>query len=231
MRPGFGGDGSDGDNGQKITVAAGIPGVIFWLDDQLATAMVLRTPVDPLVVAQTWSNNMIDDRFDWNAYQVINPGAINGPASIYGVLHPESLDEVRISATIEYRVTGANPMVEIGFFGKPVYTMADAEDIGDGWFRLECFGIRRTPFAFGNGLDEFLYQNRDVEVRMFRFYPAGEIGDVNFDQSVDIDDLTVVVQNQGLGGGVQIRDGDANGDGVIDMFDVQEVVTDLTTAD
>ncbi len=191
--------------------------------------MVLRAPIDPDVVAVEWENNVPLGLIDWNAYQIENPAGINGPAVVRGVLNPVSLDEKRVGFLIEFQITGENPVMSFGFENHQVYTIADATPMGDGWVRLNVFAARLDGSAFGNGLDSFEYTGRDIQARKFRFMPAGKIGDVNLDGAVDIDDLLLVANNQGLVGSIGVEDGDANTDGVVDLSDVQVVVEDLLT--
>lgn len=209
-------------------MAAGIPGVVTWVPDQIATALSLRNPVDPLLVAQDWDDELLDpNHIDWRAYDIQNPAAVAGPAQISGVLHPDSLTSPIIRAMIEFRPAGPDPVLNFAWIDGPSKSIADAVPVkpADGdWMLLSVPALRINDLPFGTGVDMFFYENRNIEVRRFYFETVSPIGDLNRDGVVDHDDLMVVLHNLGANGPADIEDGDANTDGHVDALDVQEVL-------
>ncbi len=85
--------------------------------------------------------------------------------------------------------------------------------------------------AFGPVVDMFEYENRDIEVRVFKIVDIGKKGDLNMNGVVEIGDLNVVASNMGESGALQPEDGDANADGVVDSLDAEIVIDEILNED
>ncbi len=178
-----------------------------------------------MIVAQNW-DDLPDENIDWRLSAYSFPDENNGVSIASGVLHPGSLGADRVRGSIEFRVNGPDPVVDLSFTDGPGVTIANAQLIpGDGdWQVLKITLIRQNGEAFGTGVDMFEYRTRDVEVRVFRFAEMGPIGDLNGNGNVDGADLGIVTGNMGAQGVLDPEDGDANQDGIVDTNDAIIVI-------
>jgi len=166
-------------------------------------------------------------------HDVTDPATNNGVEIVEGVLHPDHLGAERVRITIEYQIVGPQPLLALELLGQsgPSATLSDAEGIvGEpGWFRLTLTGVRPTVgSSYGNGIDQFRFQNRDVEARLLICDDLGKKGDLNLNGTVTIEDLSVVANNLGDSGALEPEQGDANMDGSVDAADAQVVVDQIS---
>ncbi len=142
-------------------------------------------------------------------------------------LHPNSLSGDVIRITLEARVIGPDPILQINFGTDTEFpTVPSAPVMLEGDWMSYQFTIVRSDSGvpMGRHLDMFTYSGRDVEVRFFETHDLGVKGDVNLDNTVDILDATVVLSNYALTGDTNFEDGDTNLDGTVDIQDVANVL-------
>ncbi|MEM9372045.1 MAG: hypothetical protein AAGA55_00235, partial [Planctomycetota bacterium] len=153
-------------------------------------------------------------------------------AIISGILHPDSLLTDRVRVVIQYKVVGPNPELEFSFENGPSKTIADAvpvKPVEPDWMQLSVTAIRANGGSFGLGVDMFVYENRDIEVRTLYFEDIGPIGDANLDGIVDVNDLQTVIDNLGSPDAVENEEGDVNDDDTVDAIDAQNVIQGMTS--
>ncbi|MCC5824265.1 MAG: hypothetical protein LAT64_11315 [Phycisphaerales bacterium] len=170
-------------------------------------------------------------QLDTATWHIGSPFLPNGLIRHKLLLHPESLDAERVQIGIEFRVTGANPLLSIVFGIDDVMHPHPSVPVplGDGWFRTAFTAIRPEPgVPMGNHLDMFVYETKDIEVRFFEAHDIGPKADVNMDGVVDVLDLQIVLANMFAAGDLAIEDGDTNLDGVVDMQDLLTVLEGLS---
>jgi len=206
-----------------------VPYPFIWLPDDVLALVALRAELDPAEVAENWDDLPGAD-IDWQCSGYGFPDENEGVSIVDGVLHPDSLAAERVRGSVEFRVTGPDPVVDLSFMDGPAVTIAQAQPIpGDGdWMVLKITFIRQGGEAFGDGVDMFEYRTRDVEVRVFRFADMGPVGDLNMNGGVEGDDLMIVASNLGAQGHIDPEDGDANQDGAVDSRDAQVVIEGMS---
>ncbi len=143
------------------------------------------------------------------------------------LLHPNSLLGDTIRITLEARVIGNAPILQIDFGVNEEFATIPSVPlpIADGWMSYQFTIVR--PVAgepMGKHLDMFAYSGRDIEVRMFEAHDLGKKGDVNLDNVVDLLDAAIVLENYSLTGDTNIEDGDTNLDGTVDTADVLNIL-------
>lgn len=151
----------------------------------------------------------------------------NNIQTYWCLLHPNSLlgDTVRI--TLEARVIGTAPILQIDFGADEEFPTVPSVPmpLEDGWMSYQFTIVRPVAgVALGKHLDMFAYSGRDIEVRMFEAHELGKKGDVNLDGSVNILDAAIVLENYSLTGDTTIEDGDTNLDGTVDTVDVLNIL-------
>jgi len=143
------------------------------------------------------------------------------------LLHPNSLLGDTIRITLEARVVGPSPLVQVDFGANAEFptTPSVPVPLGNGWMRYEFTIVRPTPgVAMGAYLDMFDYAGRDIEARLFEVNDLGVKGNVNFDNTVNILDMVTVLNNYSMSGNTNIENGDTNLDGVVNFQDVTNVL-------
>ncbi len=142
-------------------------------------------------------------------------------------LHPDSLNGDTVRVTLEARVIGADPFLQINFGADEEFATTPSVPIPleDGWMSYQFTIVRPVSgVAMGKHLDMFAYSGRDIEVRLFEAHDLGVKGDVNLDSAVNILDAAIVLNNYSLNGDISVEDGDTNLDGVVDIQDVANVL-------
>lgn len=145
------------------------------------------------------------------------------------VLHPVSLESNTLRATIEYRAYGSDPWVSITFgeLGDVDPVASTPIPLGGGWVRQQFTVVRPIDGEpIGKQLDMLIYETHHVEARSFAVI-GGTKGDVNMDQAIDYQDLSIVAGNYAQSGDLDIEDGDTNLDGTVDNQDVINVLSHL----
>src|SRR5690606_1154923 len=95
------------------------------------------------------------------------------------------------------------------------------ESLPDGWSRVTFTAIRNfAGDSFGSQFDQFWYEARGIEVRVFRIEDIGPLGDLNIDGQVDAGDLLIVAEHYSTVGDLGVEDGDADQSGQVDLSDV-----------
>lgn len=161
---------------------------------------------------------------------VSNPFLADGRVHHEQLLHPQSVGAERIRVSVEYRVTGPDQILFVGFEAAGTIPTQPSVPVplGAGWFLAEFTVVRPVlGEAMGNHLDHFVYEARDVEVRSFVVADLGVKGDVNFDGVVDAMDVQVVTDNMYSTGDLGVEDGDTDLNGAVDPTDLITVVEGL----
>lgn len=145
------------------------------------------------------------------------------------MIHPDSLASDRLRITVEYKETGADPLIELAFDYGPSRTSATSKGIqGEpDWRVVTLTAVRQNGDAWGDCLDTFTYSVRDAEVRLFIIADIGPIGDANLDGNVNSSDLQTVTSNTGRSGDLDVEEGDVNQDGVVNSDDASIVTGSL----
>lgn len=201
---------------------------VEWASEEAIASVVLLENANIQVVSEHWAN-LLWPEYDWRVIEHLLPEENAGIRSVHGVVHPDSLASSKLVVRIEYRATGPNPLCTMAFANGPTGSTATAIDHpdGNGWKVIKFGGVRNAAGdPFGDAVDQFIFDIRDIEVRLVRIADGGPLGDVNLDQTVDFADVSVVVGNFGATG-VTSEQGDANADGVVDANDVSQVLSDM----
>lgn len=142
-------------------------------------------------------------------------------------LHPNSLDAEQIRVRVEAKAIGDEPLLGVAF-GAAAEVAPSATiplPLGDGWYLYTFSLVRATPGEpFGNLLDMFVIDQRDVQIRLFEALDLGPKGDVNLDGVVDANDLAVVLGNMYQAGDLRLEDGDTDLSGTVDQSDLANVL-------
>lgn len=202
-----------------------LPGLFFpayFATEEVIDTVALRGMTDLGLILADWPAG-IDP--NWILTGEVEPVDNNGVHELVAMVHPDLLAAERLMVTIEYRAIAEPHLLELSFFNHAGWSQADslAHPDGDGWRVIEKVLVRRgLALPFGGVSDEFVLRMQSVEVRSLVIEDGGPLGDLNLDQQINTTDSAIVLTNFGETGDLSPEQGDANGDGKVDVLDLLE---------
>ncbi len=202
---------------------------VQWASEEAIESVALRGAADLQVIAEGWDAGDPSE-LEWRIIEHVQPADNAGVRQVLGILHPAALQNPKLVVLLEYRAIGPDPLLSLSFVNGPTgseSTSIDHPD-GNGWKLIKFGAVRGQPGSpFGDAVDQFDIQCRDVEIRVVRLSDGGPLGDVNLDHDVNNSDVAIVLGNFGATQAVTAEQGDTNADGIIDSADLFQVFQDM----